>query len=190
MAQGYFLTEADVAAVQALLEKSERFVERPGAPSAEDTITAPEMFVARTPDEQQNPPNGGIPGLIEEVGVGFKDEPGHADCDLYRVLKGADNRWTLRAYPEHSRRVYNLSLQAIPKSTWVLVIRDKAGAWWAVTGGAAEMTGVARVTTQLIDGYNVSHLGQGTFNTTTKTFPSSKRVLVLDAALITIPDSP
>lgn len=187
MAQGYFLTEADVAAVQALLEKSERFVERPGAPSAEDTITAPEMFVARTPDEQQNPPNGGIPGLIEEAGVGFKDEPGHADCDLYRVLKGADNRWTLRAYPEHSRRVYNLSLQAIPKSTWVLVIRDKAGAWWAVTGGAADPSAVVQVTSERVSTvYYRSYRGTN-FNEPTRSFQSKVEILVLDASDIGFP---
>lgn len=58
-------------------------------------------------------------------------------------------------------------------------------------GGATEVTGVARVTGTLVDGvYHISHLGDGTFNTTTRTFSTAKRVLVLDAARITIPDAP
>lgn len=54
-------------------------------------------------------------------------------------------------------------------------------------GGQETRTGVARVTITRIDGYYVSRLGTGTFNTATKTFSSGRDILVLDAAEATIP---
>lgn len=100
---------------------------------------APEVYVALTP-------SGGIPALaassVVDTGTGQADEhngdaPGYAECAAYRVLPPADGTdgAELWEVPGLSFRVHNASGSDVAGDSWVLVVRDKGGVWWAVTGG-------------------------------------------------------
>ena len=73
------------------------------------------------------------------------------------------------------RQGYSEPVQAGVKQEWLFLV-----------GGGGDTTGVARVISRDGSGYYISRLGTGTFNTTSKTFPTSKEILVVDAADITI----
>lgn len=96
---------------------------------ADLTVQAPEIYVARVPAD-------GISGLtiVEE---GAADQPGEADCDIYR-LDAAVNPPALEEVEGLSRAVYNLATTAIAGNTWVLITRDKFGQWYVAGQGAAE----------------------------------------------------
>lgn len=99
--------------------------DRPRSDPTPPLPTAPEVYVVLTPD-------GGIPGLTESADVGTEfgedDEPGSADCQIYRRVSGV-------LIPQgFTRTVYNLSADAIGGSQWVGVVRDKWGDWYAMSG--------------------------------------------------------
>lgn len=123
MPDAYWLTDQDVAVINSLLD----FVygdrdSPPGRPPDHRHIMPPEVYVARTPA-------GGIPSMVWQTGTGIRDKPGSAECAIYQLVP--TGTWGEILKPvEASRFVYNLSTTAIPGNTWILVCRDKFGAWW------------------------------------------------------------
>jgi hypothetical protein len=119
---------------------------RPFAP--QELGTAPEIYIARTPA-------AGIPAIVGEfsytgtgtgscipgwagtgtgTGTGTwatdDDQPGYADCQVYRIIE----RCGVPVVDHVSglvKRVYNLSTSAIPGDTWIRIARDKWGSWLA-----------------------------------------------------------
>lgn len=87
---------------------------------------APETYIAI-------PQTGtGIPAL-EEVGTsgpGEGDIPGSEVCDIYRVVGNELRPVGL------SKTVYNVS-SSIISGSWIPVVRDKFGKWFAVVGGGS-----------------------------------------------------
>jgi hypothetical protein len=131
VAEAYFLSESDKAAIQGLLtEASARRVGTTGRQGSEsvdhEEHQAPEVYVARIPA-------GGIPGLSLALGTSIVDEPGHAECDIYRVVpvSAGVGDVEIRVVEGLKRRVYNLLQVAITGGRWALVTRDKFGFWMA-----------------------------------------------------------
>lgn len=128
MADGYLLSEADVAKLRMLLDREAKRKRRgePRQPSEDEGFPAPDTYIAKTPE-------GGIPGLsLHSTGTSLADrsddEPGHAECDIYRIVI-EDMAATLRPIPHQTRLAFNLSLDDIPGDVWVTISRDKFGFW-------------------------------------------------------------
>lgn len=143
----YFLTPDDRATLDRLIAaESRRFrsVRKAGEAAGDvddQEYLTPEVFVARTPA-------GGIPALYEGsstgtgTGTGTEDlsgdQPGYADCQVWRVLgEGVGETPTMSPLDAPYYRVYNMSAEDVPGDEWVLIARDKPGAWWVVRGGGA-----------------------------------------------------
>jgi hypothetical protein len=62
------------------------------------------------------------------------DQPGGAECDFYWMWDWLDPP-ELHEVGKLKFWVYNLSPAALAGDQWILTIRDKAGTWFAVTGG-------------------------------------------------------
>lgn len=90
-------------------------------------------------------PSGGIPALARGAG-GLPDQPGQADCAVYRVTLDAAYSPTLASVPGASRTVSNIYTSAVPPGVWVIVTRDKYGTWLIV---AASSTSTSSTTTQV-----------------------------------------
>lgn len=100
---------------------------RENAPSArlpiditDEPPQAPEVYIALVP-------SGGIPACEGTTGTGGPgyvagDIPGHADCDIYRLVNE-----TLY-FTRKRQRVYNLAPTAISQQ-WAEVSREKYGIW-------------------------------------------------------------
>lgn len=152
--KGYYLSEGDRKALTELLrehrQRPPNATNRPD-PEGEDWFT-PEVYIAKTPPE-------GIPALVEgpdtgtELGEG--DEPGFADCDIYRIITFSGNP-ELVPVSGLSKRVYNLTPDSPDESTtgtadvisgavagniWIPVARDKFGSWMALTGAGGGSVG-------------------------------------------------
>lgn len=125
MADKYVLSEADRDAIKAMIEaEAKRVATTVNRPAPTDDLpTAPEVYVAKTPD-------GGIPAATtadDEV------TPGVAECDIYRLISGVFTP------VEHLvRDVYNIFTTVIPADKWIVVERDKFGQWYAVTASGTE----------------------------------------------------
>ena len=129
MADGYFLSEADLAKIRWLIDREEKRNRRtePRQPRDEGEPPAPETYVAKSPE-------GGIPALsVHGTGSSLADlsddEPGHADCEIYRIVI-EDEAATLRPIPHKTKLVFNLSLDDVPGDTWLIIGRDKFGFWF------------------------------------------------------------
>lgn len=86
----------------------------------------PEVYIARTP-------SGGILALSEGAITGtgslawVDDVPGQAICQIYKLNSSrAFNR-----VDGLTRTVFNLATALIPGNAWIIVQRDKFGAWFA-----------------------------------------------------------
>ena len=116
--------------VRSVRERRQGTTNRPYVPT--EMAPAPEVYVALTP-------TGGIPGLTKASDeFGELDQPGYADCDIYRVVIGSGTP-TLRLMGI-TKRILNLSETEIAENTWQLVKRDKGGQWFADSGNGSAVT--------------------------------------------------
>jgi hypothetical protein len=133
------LTDEDLAAIRRVVRAESQAVRnttgRAGPESGERYLT-PETYVAKTPAD-------GIPAFEDPV-------PGHATCDIYRVIPKAiakdltadppepENRIELNLVKMENgpREVYSISEQELAGNAWMIVTRDKDGCFWPVNVGA------------------------------------------------------
>ena len=141
MPTGHILSEGDVRRLQEMSEfVRAHALPEPGRRTLDTSDPSPsQTCIARTPV-------GGIPALTVvtapelrlrerdsvQVYVSSEDEPGRAYCDIYRITITDDVKHQLRPIPLLSQMVYNLSGEAIPENKWILVSREKFGAWIAI----------------------------------------------------------
>jgi hypothetical protein len=155
MPKGYVLSEGDKEllkqVVEAYLGRVLGSTNRPDA--LQDQGGAPEVYVAMTPE-------GGIPALtISGGGTGTSSATaneeaeavaGYEVCDIYRANR-EDGRMIL--IPTKTERVYNASATEVPGETWIVILRDKFGIWWATSlgsgGGGSGCVGTLRFITKL-----------------------------------------
>jgi hypothetical protein len=122
--QAYFLSPSDHKMVQRLLQRARQgdYDNPRMPPDTNPTLQrSPEVYIARPTEDT------GIPALTEEAGTGIGDTPGSAECDIYRINLAGD----LEPVGDYSQTVFNLSVVPIPQQ-WIIVERDKYGAWLAV----------------------------------------------------------
>lgn len=94
----------------------------------EDDHQAPEVYVAITPED-------GIDALIISDDGG--PVPGQALCNIYKLVQ-LETSYELQSIGEDTLKlVNNLSTDGLDGDEFLLVIRDKFGDWYAVTGGSA-----------------------------------------------------
>ncbi len=116
MPDGYYLTTADARTLSQMMTEWRRKHPTLRYSGDEDTADAPEIYIAYTPV-------GGIPALS---GV----TPGAAECTIRQILRDVPSVVVSQVT---ARTVYNLSSTAVPPATTVLTVRDKFGAFIAVT---------------------------------------------------------
>lgn len=152
----HVLSSHDIAVlkevVRSVRERRQNTTNRPYVPT--EMAPAPEVYVALTPA-------GGIPGLTKAADeFGEFDQPGYADCDIYRVVTDAGTP-TLRLMGI-TKKILNLSEDEIGENTWQLVKRDKGGQWFADSGsGSSTSTEMEWVRILDIDSFNPAS-GTGT----------------------------
>lgn len=90
-------------------------------------------------------PPGGIPGMKlcqDKPGTGtndgLADQPGTAECEIYKIHEDEEHGPEMRAYPTLSKTVYNISTKAI-NSAYVVVAKLKGKGWVAVPGNEDEV---------------------------------------------------
>ncbi len=116
MADGYYLSESDLAVLKEMLAWYKRQPGNTQNRHGDSSIDfadhpAPEVYVAFTP-------LAGIPALVDAT-------PGSATCDIYRILNGV----LVPAGSPLQRTVYNISQTTVVGGTYVKVERDKWGSW-------------------------------------------------------------
>ena len=107
-----------------------------GPPTVEKeihTYQASHTYVALTPA-------GGIPALSRnDTGTDSDDEPGFAECEIYRITNPAQSigdtgTELMQALDDDfSKVVYNVADYAIEPNEWIVVTKCKNGAWVATT---------------------------------------------------------
>jgi hypothetical protein len=147
MPKGYVLSEEDKEllkqVVEAYLGRVLGSTNRPD--SLQDQGGAPEVYVAKTPTD-------GIPALsVTGSGTGDAEvgTAGYETCDIYRANR-EDGRMIL--IPTKTERVYNASETEVPGDSWIVILRDKWGIWWATSlgsGGGSGCVGTLRFITGL-----------------------------------------
>lgn len=118
----FYLTERDAVILRAMIDDWKR---RPRRQVNREVVEphqyAPEVYVAKA--------EMGIPGMVEESGTGTGSEfgtPGSAECQLFRLDWFGD----LEKMSFQTKLVHNLG-DAVPPGSWLIVLRDKLGTWWA-----------------------------------------------------------
>jgi hypothetical protein len=202
------LSAADLAAIRGLfaaeLGRVRNTTGRP-APALDDYPTASDCYIARTPA-------AGIPAIVGEfsytgtgtgscipgwagtgtgTGTGTwatdDDQPGYADCQVYRIIE----RCGVPVVDHVSglvKRVYNLSTSDIPGDTWIIAERDKWGSWLALqpSGGSSALSGalvqvesqeVQTVTTTLVE-WTYSPGGDYQYDTDSYYDPATKAMTI------------
>ncbi len=117
MAEAFYLTAADVAAVKALLRANRDTAPARNSDDAKvdrEEILAPEVYVCKTPAD-------GVPARVGTV-------PGVAECDVYRLTRSATG-YTMDLVRGLTRDVVNLSSTAARANSYAAVTREKYGAW-------------------------------------------------------------
>lgn len=129
-ADGYYLSKTDYEFLQQLIAREKKVIvnQRFRPHFEEEQYLTPEHYRALTPF-------AGIPALTlvagtgsgtSSTGTGTDNEPGSADCQIYRLLNGEMTHTGI------TLTVWNDSLIAVPGNKWVGLMRDKFGTWWAV----------------------------------------------------------
>src|SRR6516225_9546712 len=145
----YFLSDSDLLEIKTLLTWHQQGRLNPTLrtsrhPLEDEEQMAPEAYVAKTPP-------GGIPALKPGTpgnnptgtgSAGNEDQPGYAECYAYALTPELDRSGTHMSLVQEIVSlkgvilpVYNFSMMPIPGGVWVIVMRDKPGAWWVVQGG-------------------------------------------------------
>lgn len=119
----YTLTDDDRNILRDLIaDWKRRLRNQPRQEEVDEEQGTTEVYVARSPA-------AGIPALTEDIGASIADEPGYADCYIYRIVINAGIP-ELQPISNFFRRIYNLCTEDIPGDSWLIVARDKFGFWF------------------------------------------------------------
>lgn len=145
----YFLTEEQAAMIQEVLDYHRGHItpSRSQGLVTEVPNPASDCYVARIP-------SGGIEACDLS---GSPDEPGRAECDIYRIWEGY---YGTGASPDlrnlsFKRMVYNLTPAKVPGSIYVLVHKTKFGVWVLGRGAGSNGLVFARLNGALNAGSSV-----------------------------------
>jgi hypothetical protein len=139
--QYYVLTEEAIEALSAFMEEQRgrrpNTVQRPRV-QPDAGYPAPDVYVAQTPA-------GGIPALANATGTGEIDDPGFADCQIFRIItvpqSGTGTNpsaiYELSQVGTFTQRVFNVSTTAVPGGIYMPIFRDKFGSWLTDLSGEA-----------------------------------------------------
>lgn len=126
---GYALSEKDLRLIREFLyvyNRQQRYVNAfgrgPDNKIDHEEMHTSELYIARSPV-------GGIPALQSMGSTGIGDIPGSALCMIFKTSQSADLTEDVTGYQQ---TVYNLSTSAIPGDTWLIIVRDKYGKWYAL----------------------------------------------------------
>lgn len=126
---GYILSEDDVRILREFLyvyNRQQRYVNAfgrgPDNKIDHEEMHTSELYIARSS-------SGGIPALQSFGSTGIGDIPGSALCTVFKTSQSADLTEDVTGY-QHT--VYNISTSAIPGDTWLIIVRDKYGKWYAL----------------------------------------------------------
>lgn len=126
---GYILSEDDVRILREFLyvyNRQQRYVNAfgrgPDNKIDNEEMHTSELYIARSPSL-------GIPALQSMGSTGIGDIPGSALCTVFKTSQSADLTEDVTGY-QHT--VYNLATTAIPGNSWVIIVRDKYGKWYAL----------------------------------------------------------
>lgn len=126
---GYVLSERDAKLIQQFLytySRQQRYVNAFGRPGDDkldhEEMHTTEVYIARSG-------SGGIPALQSMGSTGIGDIPGSALCTVFKTSQSADLTQDVTGY-QHT--VYNLAETAVPPNTWLIIVRDKYGKWYAL----------------------------------------------------------
>lgn len=138
MAKGYILSAAEKMLLQRMLDQQRHMpgnapIRTPTPDDEEGGHQAPEVYIARPTDVAGTGTAGdGIPAIDNSSGP--YDIPGSAECDVYQIIYNAAGDPEFRS-TGFTHTVFNFSTSIL--TGWFLVIRDKFGYWFAVTGGGS-----------------------------------------------------
>lgn len=132
---GYVLSERDARLIQEFLyvfKRQQHYVNAFGRPGDDkidhEEMHTTEVYIARSPV-------GGIPALQSMGSTGIGDIPGSALCTVFKTSQSADLTQDVTGY-QHT--VYNLATTVIPGDTWLIIVRDKYGKWYALQSMTSE----------------------------------------------------
>lgn len=146
MAKSWTPSDQDRMILQELIDIHKgRLGNTPGRPPTErswdetEDHQAPEVYIAKPQTSAGIPkllPTDGTTGTGTDISGSLFDEPGKAECDIYKILVDS-----VSGDPElHSmgltKIVHNLSSSDLDQD-WLLVIRTKVGKWIAAPVAAA-----------------------------------------------------
>ena len=131
-------TDEEKVVLRDLIKNHKATITRPPLTASERLHQAPETYVAKPKT------SAGIPKLLSagtgtgsDVSGSEYDEPGVAECDIYRIqVNQTTGDPELQAVPGLSKMVYNISTTAVSQ-TWTGVTRTKSGRWLAINGGGS-----------------------------------------------------
>lgn len=166
--EGYILSQSDLLILRRIIKTFDRmqhytnaFGREPEDKIDHEEFHTSEIHIAFTPE-------GGIPANTILSSSGISDQPGSADCQIFRINPNAAPE-AAETIPSYTKKVYNLSSEAVSGSSWILTARDKYGKWIVAgvppTGLScfpAEIAGAYEPTT----GYNAKRMiirDDGTF---------------------------
>lgn len=119
------LTENDAKILRELISREKQKIPNHKKQyGLEEDITAPEVYIAKTPPE-------GIAGVNDGVGTASDS----AECAVYQLLDDLTIEDTGLV-----QDVYNLSSSNILGDVWVLISRDKYGSWIATSFSRTDST--------------------------------------------------
>lgn len=136
----YVLSESDLVKLKDTMEYVASI--RRNKPIRDDQSfdsLSPDVYVALVPFGGI----GGIAPVVDPTGTGTTPmtlgSPSKVSCDIYQIVPDDVNGTTPQFMPvsDTSLDVYNISTQAIPGDSWVVVVRDKYGVWIATGAPSA-----------------------------------------------------
>lgn len=144
MADGYVLSEKDKNILEDLHRKFNGMQKDVHARPVPDNRPFPntDCYVAYTPV-------GGIPALSSTTTGTADDVPGCAECQIYKFRDPLDTTPDLDMIVGLNKNVFNLSGVAIAGNKWILVIREKSGAWVAIDVSSGISSSVLTVITDV-----------------------------------------
>lgn len=123
----HFLTDAEVALIQRVLDESRgRSINPPVRNQEEQDYQAPETYIAKATSDIAARDDGSSPPLA-----------GTGDCDIYRITINGSGDPEIVQMMGLERKVYNISDSDITSGSYFAITRTKSGKWIPVIGSGS-----------------------------------------------------